>query len=77
MKGYRAFFMDIHDHIKSREEFMAESDEEALRVALKIFAAHTEAAAFELWQEKQRILRKERAPLPPSVPLPLSSSVHR
>ena len=66
MKGYRAFFMDIHDHIKSREEFIAESDEEALQLAVKMFAARRKEAAFELWQEKRRLHSQERPPSPSS-----------
>jgi len=59
MPGYRTYFMDSKDHIAHHEQFLAESDAEALGVARKLFSA-TDYAAFELWQERRHIHRETR-----------------
>lgn len=60
MAGYRAYFMSADGHIRSREEFLADSDQAAIKKASEFFELRPECPACEVWQEKRKVHRIDR-----------------
>jgi len=60
MAGYRIFFMSDDGHIKHKEEFVAEDDQEALKCARTFLLALSQYPSCELWQEKRKVCGEVR-----------------
>ncbi|HXR85876.1 MAG TPA: hypothetical protein VN728_02850 [Stellaceae bacterium] len=60
MHGYRCLFLRPDGCEAAREEFEAESDNDAVIVARALYAERVARDGLELWEDTRRVLAEER-----------------
>jgi hypothetical protein len=55
MHGYRCLFLQSDGCIAAREEFDAETDNDAVIVARALYAERAERDGLELWNKERRV----------------------
>ena len=63
MTDYRLFLCGGDGRIQAREEFVADDDAAAMRIAEQIFALRPQYPGFELWQRSRVVHRETRESL--------------
>lgn len=56
MHGYRCLFLQQDGCIGAREEFEAETDNDAVIVARALYAERAARDGIELWEDQRRVL---------------------
>jgi hypothetical protein len=60
MAGYHCYFLDVDGHIEARDDFDADTDEDAIILALARYAKRPAWNGLELWRGKDVIYKKPR-----------------
>jgi len=59
MHGYRCLFLEPNGRVAAKEEFEAETDNDAVIVARALYAERAARDGLELWEDKRRVLSEE------------------
>ena len=60
MRGYRCFFLNIAGRIEKAEIVQAETDEDALAVALRLVEAQSHYESIEMWEGARKVFPQTR-----------------
>jgi hypothetical protein len=59
MHGYRCLFLQPDGCVAAREEFEAETDNDAVIVARALYAERAARDGLELWEDTRRVLSED------------------
>jgi hypothetical protein len=59
MARYRCYFIGSDGQLVGAETIVSESDDNAIVVANRLYAAKAFASGFELWQGEHQVIREE------------------